>query len=185
MALPHVTALIHQAIAEHYDGISVAALERRLRKRKNSIQQWCDTQATITLPPVADTIYALADALQVKSGDLWLAFWRDAAEYTDSPLYEVAKTPQAREGLTSQELAVLERYNQTDPSKRHLIFAVMDVFLPGNHPPSPSARLLHGNMTEADAHAVAQSMNNGETIPSPVPDQTQRVTTHHPDAVAS
>lgn len=175
MALPTVTAVIHQAMAENHPDLTVAGLERKERCRRNYIQQWCDAAKTLELPPQHETILALARLLGVRSGDLYVAFLKDSTGVDP-------ETAQWQTGLTSQENAILDLYNRSDPSQRHMMWAVLNLFANG-FPPSPST--AHPEDRLSDTEQIAVGIGCLPTTVRSTGQESLNATTSHPDALAS
>lgn len=177
MALPTVTALIHQAMAENYPGVTIAQLEREGRRR-NYVQQWCDESATIELPPQHETIYALAKLLKVRSGDLYLAFLKDCTGLDDD-------SQQWETGLSSDHREIISLYEGTPPAQRHMLIGVMRLFAAG-FPPSPSS--ADGTSAAADGRAPVRPPIPAVSPPSLTQSNhsgSRSASSPHPDAVAS
>lgn len=176
MALPTVTALIRQAMIDNHPELTVRGLERLQRTRRNYIQQWCDSAKTLELPPQHETILALARILGVSSGDLYLAFLKDS-----TGLNEEAGTWQT--GLSTQERAILDLYNESSPEQRHMLWGVLHLFARG-FPPSPSTAPPPEDASSPDTDQFAVGAGR-MPAPARANGTSRSAATSHPDALAS
>lgn len=173
MALPHVADLIHQAVSRK--GMTVAELERKDRTGRNYIQKWCDPKATLKLPPVHDTIYALGRILDLDPGDLYYAFLLDSSMIKDGII-------ELRTGLPSDQQQALDLYLSTPPEQRHMLLQLMAVFAGGFTPsPSPSP----SPAPEDNRQPFAPFDPSPVTEPNHVAGESQSASARHPDALAS